>query len=140
MNTKRIFLAAVAIWIFGTVWTMSTCAGLFSWVYTLPPIIWKTPAEMMTTGNMILSSVVGFLTSVIFVAVYALLYKGIPNKGVKKGMIYGFLVWLICAFSGIIPMPFYMTINTTVVIYWVTSFFVSYLIMGAIVGAIYKEK
>ena len=57
----------------------------------------------------------------------------------KKGMIYGILVWLVGALTGIASMPFYMTIATTVVVYWILQALVLGLINGAIVGVIYKE-
>jgi hypothetical protein len=37
-------------------------------------------------------------------------------------------------------MPFYMTIATTVVIYWIIGALFLSVINGAIVGAIYKEQ
>jgi hypothetical protein len=139
MNTKRFVLSALAVWIFGIIWTFLTCAGLFKWVYEIPPIIWKTPEAMMTAGNTIGSLIVGLIAALIFTMIYATLYRKLPIKGVKGGMLYGFFVWLIAPFVGVVSMPFYMTIATTVVVYWLLNFLVSYLIMGLIVGAIYKE-
>ncbi len=55
-------------------------------------------------------------------------------------MMYGFFVWLLGAFTGIASMSFYMTISTTVVIYWIIQGLVISIISGAIVGAIYKES
>nr|AAU82643.1 hypothetical protein GZ18H11_16 [uncultured archaeon GZfos18H11] len=54
-------------------------------------------------------------------------------------MIYGILVWLVGALTGIASMAFYMTIATTVVVYWILQALVLGLINGAIVGVIYKE-
>jgi len=139
MNIKRLLLATLAIWLFGIAYLMLTCAGFFSWIYTIPPIIWKAPADMMTAGNMIGSNLMGLTATFLFVLVYALLYKALSNKGFKKGLYYGFLVFLIGPFSGFASMPFYMTIANVYVIYAIISFFVKYLIMGAIVGAIYKR-
>jgi len=139
MNIKRIILLSVLLWIIGTVARMLTCGWLFNWVYQIPPIIWKTSAEITQTGNMISSYVAGFIISVIFVTVFAWLYKGLPEKGVKKGIIYGFIVWLVGALSGMATLPFYMTISTTVVVYWIAHAFVMNIIYGAIVGAIYKK-
>lgn len=55
-------------------------------------------------------------------------------------MIYGILVWLVGALTGLASMPFYMTIATTVIVYWIIQALVLNLINGAIVGAIYMEK
>ena len=138
MNTKRILLATFVIWVVSAVFGFLTCGWLFNWVYTLPPNIWKTPEVMAT--NLIWMNLLGILTAVIFVTLFAFLYKGIPGKGVKKGITYGFIVWLVGGLSGMITMPFYMTIATTVVIYWIINALVISLINGAIVGVIYKEK
>jgi len=67
------------------------------------------------------------------------LNKGIPGEGAKKGMTYGILVWLVGALTGIASMPDYMTIATTVVVYWILQALVLNIINGAIVGVIYKE-
>ncbi len=140
MNTKRIFFASVVVWIFGILYTMLTCGWLFSWVYTIPPVIWKSPEMMATPTYMILSLLVGLVSSFIFVAVFALLYKGIPLKGLKKGLLYGFLAWLIGPFVGIVGMPIYMMIANTVIIYWLINFFIAYLVMGLLTASIYKER
>jgi MFS family permease len=129
MDIKRILISGVVIWLVGTVFGFLTCGWLFNWVYTLPPNIWKDPAVNLT----------GLACAIIFTSVYALLYKGIPGEGVKKGMTYGILVWLVGALTGIASMPFYMTIATTVVVYWLLQALVLGLINGAIVGSIYKE-
>ena len=41
---------------------------------------------------------------------------------------------------GIASMAFFMTIATTVIVYWIIQAFVTNIINGAIVGSIYKEK
>ena len=139
MNTKRLVLSAVVMWLANTVLIYLTCGWLFNWVYQIPPIIWLTPEAMMETTNMAASLLVGFIASFLFALVYAVFYKGIPGKGVKKGLHYGFFIWLVSALSGMAAMPFYMTIATTVVIYWIVQALILGLINGAILGAIYKE-
>ncbi|PKP41854.1 MAG: hypothetical protein CVT95_12695 [Bacteroidetes bacterium HGW-Bacteroidetes-12] len=139
MNVKRILIASVIIWIISTAYGWLTCGCLFNWVYELEPTrLWETPEAIQ--NHMIWINSLGLLTAIIFVSVYALLYKGIPGKGIKKGICFGLIIWLIGTFSGLITMPFYMTIATTVVIYWIISHFVLSLIIGAIIGIIYKEK
>ncbi|MBU1111312.1 MAG: hypothetical protein ABIG93_05955 [archaeon] len=140
MNVKRLLISGIIIWIVSTIFTWLTCGWLFNWVYLIPPVIWNDPATMFTTSSLILTNLFGLMIAILFTLVYAVLYKGIPNKGVKKGLTYGFLLWLVGALSGMITMPFYMTIAWTVIIYWIINAWVINLINGAIVGAIYKEK
>lgn len=54
-------------------------------------------------------------------------------------MIYGILVWLVGALTGVASILFYMTIATTVVVYWIIQAPVLNKINIAIVGSIYKE-
>lgn len=140
MNVKRIVLSAIIIWVVSAAWTMLTCGWLFNWVYQIPPVIWKTGEEIMSAGSYAGSSVLGLLITFIFVTIFAALYKGLPFDGVKKGLMYGFIIWLVGTFSGMVTLPFYMTIAWTVIIYWLINGLVIHLIFGALVGWLYKEK
>ena len=46
---------------------------------------------------------------------------------------YGLFVWLVEALSGVASMPFYMTITTAVVMYWITQALAPNLIMEDII-------
>ncbi len=141
MNAKRIVIAGVVVWIVSSIFFFLTCGWLFKWVYKLPPNIWRDFTAMQASaGNLIGAHVIGIIRALLFVLVFAILYKGIPGKGVTKGMIYGVLVWIVGALTGMASMPFYMTIATGVVIYWIIQQLVLGVINGAIVGAIYKEQ
>lgn len=140
MNVTRIVIAGVVVWIVGCILGFLTCGWLFKWVYELPPNIWLDPAAMMSAGNLIGANIIGIILGILFVLVFAIIYKGIPGKGVNKGMIYGVLVWIVGALTVMAAMPFFMTIATTVVIYWIIQALVVHVISGAIVGVIYKEK
>jgi hypothetical protein len=140
MNAKRIVISGIVIWIVSVAFGILTCGWLFNWVYQVPPDIWLDPAAMMGAGNVIGMNVIGIIRALLFALVFAIIYKGIPGKGVIKGMVYGVLVWLVGALTGMAAMPFYMTIATTVVVYWIIQALVLTIINGAIVGAIYKEK
>lgn len=140
MNIARILISGVVIWIVSTVLGFLSCGWLFNWVYLLPPNIWLDETVMMSAGNIIGANIAGLILALLFTFVFAVLYKGIPGTGAKKGMIYGVLVWLVGALAGIASMPFYMTIATTVVIYWIIQALVMNVISGAIIGAIYRER
>ncbi|MFH1536906.1 MAG: hypothetical protein ABID45_02900 [Patescibacteria group bacterium] len=139
MNTKKIILTSIVIWIVGGIIGMLTCGWLFNWVYAIPPIIWKTEEAMLAGSNMFWSYLFGLMVAVIYVIIYAFLYKGLPDKGIKKGITYALIVWLVGAFSGIAPMLFYMTIAPTVVIYWLLQSLVLAFINGILLGVLYKK-
>lgn len=138
MNVKKVILATIVIWIVGFLFAWFTCGWLFNWVYQIPPIIWHGPETMMSTGNMIWSNLIGIIRALLFVLVYIVFSKALAGQGAVRGMQYGFFIWLVGALYGMASMPFYMTIATTVVIYWIIQALVLNLIMGALVGAIYK--
>jgi hypothetical protein len=141
MNAKRIVISGVVVWIVSSIFFYLTCGWLFKWVYKLPPNIWRDWATMQASaGNLIGAHVIGIIRALLFVLVFAIICKGIPGKGVTKGIVYGVLVWLVGALTGMASMPFYMTIATGVVIYWIIQQLVLGVINGAIVGAIYKEQ
>jgi hypothetical protein len=140
LNMKRILIATVVLWLVGTVFMWLTCGSLFKWIYQIPPLIWKMPAEMSSAGSIVLSNLGGIAHSFVFAMLFAILYKAIPTKGVNKGMVYGFFIWLIGPLTGMMTMPTYMTIAVPVVVYWIFQGLVLNLINGAILGAIYKGK
>jgi len=140
MTTGKIILSTIILWIIGTAFTFLTCGWLFTWIYEIPPVIWHPIDQMMSTSNLIWSNLAGLLSSFIFVAVFMVFYKGIPGEGIKKGLIYGFLIWLVGTLSGMMSMPLYMTIAPAVVAYWIVQAFVYNLIAGAVVGKLLKKK
>jgi hypothetical protein len=139
MKLGRMILAALAVWIAGSVYTMLTCGWLFNRVYQIPPIIWVKPETMMLPMNMAMSYGLSLIMALISVMVYALLYNGIPGNGYKKGLMYGVITYLVGVLPGISGMPFYMTISWTVVGYWMVNFLVYELIAGFLTGVIYKK-
>ncbi len=140
MNIKRLTICTIILWIVGNLYMFLTCAGLFKWIYEIPPIIWKDPTVMMSPAYLILGQLFGLLSAFLFVLVFAVIYKGIPGEKYIKGIIYGILIWLVGALSGIISMPIYMDIAIGVVIYWIINALIYNIITGAIIGAVYKEK
>jgi len=140
INIKRVLISGFVVWIVSAILGWLTCGWLFNWVYMIPPNIWKDPAIMFSVGSMVGSFALGLVIAMIFAGVFALLYKGLPGKGIKKGIFYGIIIWLVGALAGIASMPFYMTIATAVVVYWVIQALVLNIINGIIVAVIYKEK
>lgn len=139
MKVTSLFLSSLVVWIVSTAIGWLTCGWLFSWIYEIPPKIWLDPHTMTATGNMIAMFLVGLIGAFLFVLVYAIVYSGIPGFGVKKGLTYGFLIWLISALAGMATIPFYMTISAWVVVYWIIQALVIKLVTGALLGVMYKK-
>lgn len=139
MNKKRALGAGIIVWLSSTLFGWLTCGWLFNWVYQIPPNIWKTSDELGSGNSLLWTNLIGLAVALIFVGVYANLHKALSGVGAKKGMKYGFIVWLVGAVSGLAALPFYMTIATTVIVYWIISSLIINLINGAIVGAMCRE-
>jgi hypothetical protein len=139
IDKKRVILSSVILLIVSSVYTFITCGWLFKGVYDIEPVIWLDSAIMMGTTNMILSTLITFITLILLSAVYGILHEALPGKTYKRGLIFGFLIFLIGPLTGIIAMPFYMTISWMVILYWVVSLLIKYLIIGSLLGKIYEE-
>ncbi len=137
MKLGRILIAAVAVTIFGAVIGALTCGGVFNWVYKLEPTnVWKPmvgpPGAMFMIGTLILNIVLAF--------VYALLQKSIPGKNkIVKGLVFGLCVWAIGILPGMLATYSFMTVATTVVLYWTIIDLIIMPLKGIIIAAIYGE-
>ena len=137
MKIGKILIAGVAITIFNAIVGMVTCGGVFNWVYKLEPTnIWKPmssgPGAMFMIGSLALSIILSF--------VYALLQKGIPggNKFVK-GIVFGLCVWAVGILPGMFSTYTFMTVATTVVVYWTIIGLIKVPLEGMMISAIYGE-
>lgn len=137
MKLVRILIASVAVTIFGAVVGGLTCGWLFNWVYKIEPTnVWKPmdgpPGVVFLVGSLVLS--------LILVLVYAMLNKGIPGSNrLLKGLIFGLCVWAVGVLPGMFATFTFMTVATTVVIYWTTWSLVVIPLKGLIIAAIYGK-
>jgi len=141
MDTKKIILAGIAATIVYPVWywlNFLINAWFLNWTYQLESKnIWMLMKnlEMEFMGIDFITLIFsGLILGMILALVYAILYKGIPGQGIKKGLCFGLLVWAVCGLPGI----FFVAI-TGLSIYWTLSELVKLLILGAVIAAIYKE-
>jgi uncharacterized membrane protein YagU involved in acid resistance len=137
MKWKNILLATVVIAVVHNALSWLTCGWLFNWMYTDvdPVYVWKAPEEMGVLGFFI----AGFLFSFIFAWVYAFINKGIPGKGVMKGITYGTLIWLTGCFAVMVSLGLSTVIAPQVLIYWGIGGLVYKMIGGGILAYIYGE-
>jgi len=137
MKLGRIVIAGVVLTVFDAVIGGIACGGLFNWVYKLEPTnVWKPmdgpPGMMVFVGFLILN--------LIFTFIYSLLFKGIPGKNrLIKGVVFGLCVWAIGMLPGMFATYTFMTVATTVVIYWTVLGLIQTPLKGLIVAAIYGE-
>lgn len=138
MKIGKILIAGVALTVFNAIVGMVTCGGFFNWVYKLEPTnVWKPmsgngPGAGFMVGSLLLSIVLSF--------VYALVNKGFPGKNrFVKGLIFGLCVWAVGMLPGMFATYAFMTVATTVVIYWTILGLIKAPLEGMIIAAIYGE-
>lgn len=140
MNIKKVVFTGITVGIASNIYGLITCRWLFNWVYLIDlPNTWKTPMLSGDTSWLISMGILRILISIITTLGYALLYKGIPFKGIKKGMFYGLLIWLVALLPSRILLYLSMNISASIIIYWILNEIVSYMLLGAIIGILYKE-
>ena len=114
MKIVKMYIAAAAITVAEFIMTFSASANFFKWIFKLPPAnIWKTMHGAPTTEYYIGTLVLNIL----FVLAFAILYNGIPGEGIKKGLIYGFLVWLVGILPGMFASYLFMNMAQEAILY-----------------------
>lgn len=137
MKIKELLLATLAVAAVNIIIGMLTCGSTFSWVYKLEPTnVWKS-MDAFSLPLMVITTV---FVDLIFVYVYSILKDGIPTtNNLAKGFIYGVCVWGVGIVPGMVSTQLYMTVATTVVIYWTIWGLIVNPIKGMIAAAIYKD-
>lgn len=137
MKIGKILIAGIVVTIFNMIVGAVTCGGIFNWVYKLEPTnVWKPmdgpPGPMVMAGSLVLSIILSFI--------YALINKGIPGKNrFVKGLVFGLCVWSVGMLPGMFSTYAFMTVATTVVVYWTILGLIKIPLEGMIIAAIYGE-
>ena len=136
MKAGKILIAAIVISIVSAVYGGLTCGWLFRGSYNLEPTnIWR-PMEGPPGGLFYIGM---FLLNLILAGVYSLLSGALPGKAaVTKGIVFGFIVWLVGILPGMFFTSLFMTIANEVVLYWTISDLVLLLLKGMIIAPICK--
>lgn len=93
----------------------------------------------LSTVNIILLRIVLYsLWGIVWVLLYSFFYNYIPDKGVKKGFIFGLLVWIAITVHPAVVMIQYG--YEEIFIPWVlTGFFSICIAYGLLIGILYKK-
>lgn len=140
MNIKKIVFTGMIIGIVSNIYGIITCRWLFKWVYLIDsPNIWKISMLTGNTSWLISMGMIRILISIITTLGFAILYKGLPFKGAKKGIVYGLLIWLIGLLPSRILLYLSMNLSAAIIIYWILNELVSYMLLGVVIGILYEE-
>ena len=137
MKAVRILVAVIVVTVFGVALGALSCGWLFKWVYEIEPTnVWKSmepPGVGFLVGGLVLN--------LLFVLVYVMLNKGIPGSSrTARGLLFGLCAWAVGTLPGMLATYAFMTVASTVVIYWIVFGLVQNLLKGLIVALICDGK
>ena len=137
MKILRGILGGVAFGIIGEIFGWVIYGVLFiKWTVEAHQI-WRPMESLYWRIGMPLADILGGLMVAL---AYAVLYKGIPGIGVRRGLVFGLILWLITRLAGelffyaMCPIPFML-----VVAGWIHGLIVGAL-GGIVVAAIYGKS
>lgn len=142
INYSRVILAGIAL-NFVSFLIGGGSYLLFGNVFKLEPTsVWKwTPAmglDIPVSWPALL--LMNITLAVVFAWVFALLYRGVPGTGIRKGIIFGLLAWLI----GVIPPMTTLYLMTRIapgaLLYFTIQGLFEWLVYGLVMSVIYREK
>ena len=137
MNARRLVLAGIAGGVANAVYSMLVCTRLIiPFVKQVTPDGFWVPSSGQHIATMVLF---GFAACLLWAFGYALLYRGIPGRGVSKGLVYGLLLWLLA----ILPNNAALHLHTGIwpEFNWVflgVNNLLRWLLLGAVFALIYK--
>jgi len=110
-------------------------SGIYESVSLLPQVL-PMNMQFLAAHNIIFSIMWG----IIWIGLYAFFYDYVPNKGVKKGIIYGLIIWIIYVPRLILITSAYgETAVTWSIIFSFRDFISICLIYGPLIGYFYRK-
>jgi len=144
INKWKIILSAALFAIIGQI-IHSIGAFLSMGYYTMPDYLAVWSKLMMPTAGppplsfTLYSLLFGFIGGLLFAIVYALLKFSVPGRTiVKKGLIYGFLVFLVGGIPGYLALILLINLPFLLILLWAIESLVINLLGGMVVAALNK--
>lgn len=94
----------------------------------------------MPAGWLIFLFSVNTALAVFIALLYAILFKAILGTGIKKGLVFGLLMYPMSVFIPMFSWYVMMNVAGQAVLYFILEQLIEILVYGAVIGAIYKEK
>lgn len=120
-------------------WVIAFLYGclIYVWFRVMQVIpCWRTNFWMPYVGSPLLTD---FSRIVILVLVYNLIYKLISGKGFRKGLVYGFIIWLVTSFPRLLYSYIGMAAASKFPLYCSTAELFNALLLGVIIGLSFRK-
>lgn len=83
------------------------------------------------------SVIFGIITGILIACVYAIV-RGVPGGGIKRGLVYGFLMFLVTGVPSSLSLYLLVNLPSALIVYWGFENLVTYLLGGAVFGRLIK--
>ncbi len=137
MQYGRLFLSALVVALFSFFFGWLTCGWLFTWVYSFPPAGIIRDMANASSAFWVVLNLGNFVTGIIYTFIYSKIGYVIGGGALRKGLMYGVLIW----FVSLIPGMFYMYMTTNIgwqlSVYWLVRGMVELLVIGCLIAWIY---
>lgn len=146
MNIKKIIVAGLFIDVISfLIFPLFFSNSLFGWVFRLEPTnIWKWTPQVsftsMPTSYLTFFILANTVLAIFIAFLYAILYKSIPSTGIKKGLMFGLLMFPMSVLIPMFSMWAMFRIAGMTILLFTLEQLIEILIYGAVIGIIYKEK
>jgi len=134
MKWKKVIAAGIAAGI--VILLVGNLTGfLFYSDYSATPQLWKS-----MTGNWYYNMVIlDIFEGMLYAMVFSLFYSSIPGRGWRKGVNFGFVLWLIATVPGMLMTYFTMAVPDSIVMSWLFGGLVSLLIAGPVIAVVHDR-
>jgi len=85
-----------------------------------------------------LSILFSFISGMLFAWVFTVIKRGVPFKGIVRGIIYSLLIFLVAVIPGNLAMILLVAVPYMLVLYWAIESLIIYAIVGLILGKIFR--
>jgi hypothetical protein len=135
-NLKKVVLSAVIYTIIAQI--INIVGSIFTMSYYTDPAYFGLWSKLMMPGNgppgtefFVASIAISFIIGIIFSGVYSFLKGSIPGKGLRKGINYGIMLFLVTGVPFTLTTYLLFAVPAFLLLDWAISTLVIYLIIGA---------
>ena len=116
---------------------------LFGHMFRLEPaFVWRWTPDItpdMSLGWWVYLIIGNTALAIMLAFVYAVICPGLPGSGIKKGLSFGLMVWLIGVLPPVFTIHVLTVINGWTLLYLTAQSLVEHLVYGSIIAAVYSH-
>jgi len=143
MNAKQIVYSGIIVVVWSEI--VNTITAIFTMGYYTNPAYFSIWSKLMmsTSGPpsssfYIISIAFSLITGLIFAGAYSLLRQAIPGKGLRKGLNYGMMLFLIAGVPFTLTTYLLLAVPSMLLVTWAVSSLIVYVLSGITFSKIIK--